>query len=366
MDSNKTDFIIVGDYGCPYYRINERFTLSGLKLIVPKNKSTCMLLIRDIIEILSTNSTATRSKNGKNSAKTFCCSGCSDGLIKFAPTFDRVALSQQTGLSREGEGEEQNKVRVAMANLRKTFPCFQTISEEGLRDIIACAEINSYPKGEVVLQRDQKGRDLYMIIAGEVGVFNDEDFCFASLGKGEVFGEMSLLSGRHVNATVKAVQRLKTLRLSGPDFDDLLVKHPSLRMALTQLITQRLSAKNIHSAAGLASGLIGRLSEIPAFELFQMFHENRKTGRIELGLSKGKAVLVYCNGEIVKAQYQDLRGVDAFFDILSETDGWFRFTPSMPHNAAPKKPIGAFMKILMEGLRMIDEKRLPVDPVNPV
>jgi CRP-like cAMP-binding protein len=247
--------------------------------------------------------------------------------------------------------------RLAIAKLRKTFSCFQTMSEEGLGEIIGLADVGFYQKDEIILRRHEMGRGLYIIVAGMAGVFNTEDLCFASLSKGEIFGEMSLLTGSRVNATVKAVQQLRTLQVAASDLDALLARHPSLRIALTRLATQRLSAQGGPLAGAAVAGLTGRLNEIQASELLQMLHENGKTGRIELGLSMGQASIVFSKGEIVAARYNDQEGVEAFFAILSETDGWFRFNSSQVHNLPPRAPIGAFMKILMEGLRLIDEKR---------
>ncbi|MBU1239138.1 DUF4388 domain-containing protein, partial [Myxococcota bacterium] len=49
-------------------------------------------------------------------------------------------------------------------------------------------------------------------------------------------------------------------------------------------------------------------------------------------------------------------GIEAFNDLLGETEGRFQFNPGLPESHKDRKPLGGFMNLLMDGLRELDEK----------
>ena len=165
---------------------------------------------------------------------------------------------------------------------------------------------------------------------------------------------MSLLSGNPVSVTIKAVEPVKVLAINRNDLQQILIKYPFLQMAFTRLLVQRLAASTSARPSSTA-GISGRLTEISAAELFQMFHENMKSGKIDLKLPKGKGRIFFRDGEVVLAQYTILQGLEAFNEILRAKDGTFTFSAISNVETKDLKPIGGFMKILMDGLRQIDE-----------
>jgi len=68
----------------------------------------------------------------------------------------------------------------------------------------------SYKKGDLIFKQGDYGISMYKIIEGKVLVFKesgDREVILASLGQGEIIGEMTFLSGPNVprNASAKAV-----------------------------------------------------------------------------------------------------------------------------------------------------------------
>ena len=49
----------------------------------------------------------------------------------------------------------------------------------------------------------------------------------------------------------------------------------------------------------------------------------------------------------------------AFYEILKEESGRFRFTPGISQDDFDTPEIGFFMKLLMEGMRRLDENKGP-------
>jgi hypothetical protein len=88
-----------------------------------------------------------------------------------------------------------------------------------------------------------------------------------------------------------------------------------------------------------------------------MIHENRKTGTVTFTFPAGSATLDFVEGEIIAAHYHGKTGQEAFYQIVMEQEGAFIFTNITPGTGARPQPIGGFMGILMEGLRLLDEKR---------
>jgi hypothetical protein len=207
----------------------------------------------------------------------------------------------------------------------------------------------------VILKKGAPAQHLHIILSGEVDVLDEEGVCLSTLRKGEVFGEMSLISGNPVGATVKVVQPATVIFIKGQDFRRVLNRFPSIQMYLARLLAQRLAKSNLVRAEEIASGMAGRLSDMPPSELAQTLNLNQKTGKLSLTLPGGPAELIFRNGDLVRARYNDGEGQEAFFSILSESEGRFQFHPKLSEEEESLPLIGAFMEILLEGLRRIDE-----------
>ena len=80
---------------------------------------------------------------------------------------------------------------------------FWTISNENLNQIFS--ENRTYRKGDMICEQNKPGREMYFIKEGEVTVYID-GISMASLGPGEIFGEISLFYNINRSATIKAAK----------------------------------------------------------------------------------------------------------------------------------------------------------------
>ncbi len=104
--------------------------------------------------------------------------------------------------------------------------------------------------------------------------------------------------------------------------------------------------------------MIGNLGEIPPEALFQTLNMNSKTGILTITqLPQGTARFSLRQGSLIKASYAGVRGEGAFYEILREKNGRFKFTPGLPPEDFDIPEIGYFMKLLMEGMQRIDEQQ---------
>jgi len=182
-----------------------------------------------------------------------------------------------------------------------------------------------------------------------------DEIVIASLGKGEVFGEMSLLSGETVGASIRVVEPVWILFINGRDFRKVLMKFPSLQMYFARLLARRLAQTNVARTEDFALAMSGKLSEIPPAELLQTLNQNQKTGVLNFELSKGPAFVSFREGQLIGVRYSEYKGIEAFFKILKEKDGRFKFKPGLTPEEMNTPELGDFMWLLMEGLNRIDE-----------
>lgn len=85
-----------------------------------------------------------------------------------------------------------------------------------------------------------KADGLYVILAGEAAVTRESSLePIAILRSGDVFGEMSLLSGLGATAHVRASSRLLALRMPASTFSEVMMTHPHVLAHVSDLADQR-------------------------------------------------------------------------------------------------------------------------------
>lgn len=75
-------------------------------------------------------------------------------------------------------------------------------------------QLDSFEDGEIIVVEGEHGREMFVIQEGRVEVtkrVDGRDERLAVLGRGEFFGEMSLLEGLPRHATVRALGRVRLL-----------------------------------------------------------------------------------------------------------------------------------------------------------
>ncbi|MFP4032400.1 MAG: cyclic nucleotide-binding domain-containing protein [Desulfococcaceae bacterium] len=323
---------------CPLYRTGDEFSTSGTALTPPSDKAVCLILVNDITTRLA------REECADN--EVFQCSGCA-GRIKLAAVREMAFCLPPP--------KKSEKEMAAIAGLLSRFELFENLGERSLREIVTYLRFRKYAPGEIVVRRGDPGRNLYILASGRVEVLGDGDIKIANLESGEVFGEMSLLSGESVGATVRVLETSRVLYINSRDFRQILNRFPSIQLYFARLLARRLAMTNTARAEEFASSMIGRLSEMPPSELFQILNNNGKTGALVLDLSGGTAQLWFREGQLVKARYGDSEDLEAFFSVLPYREGRFRFKPGLPPEALTAEPLGDFMWLLMEGVNRIDE-----------
>lgn len=149
--------------------------------------------------------------------------------------------------------------RMASTSSLRAIPLFAGLSEEALADVARRLRRRAYAEGEIILQCGDAPSEMHIVAEGAVRVELGEATSRAVkrviLFAGHSFGEMSLLSGNPVSATVVAHTESTTLAISAEDLAAVLERHPSLYRRISELLIERLRHRTQVLASELKPGL---------------------------------------------------------------------------------------------------------------
>jgi CRP/FNR family cyclic AMP-dependent transcriptional regulator len=107
-------------------------------------------------------------------------------------------------------------------------------------------------RGAVLCREGETGRECFVVREGEAVVTIGGDDV-ATLGPGDVFGELALLDGGPRAATVTATTDMHLIVLSRPEFDELLAEVPIVSRRILEALAARLRAADTLLYASRAS-----------------------------------------------------------------------------------------------------------------
>ena len=125
------------------------------------------------------------------------------------------------------------------------WPLLASLDEEERRRVLAAARRRTYARGEVVVREGDPSDSLHLVAAGRLAVrvstSDGENATINLLGRGDYFGELSLLDGQPPvrSATIVALEKAETLSLSATEFRDLRSRHRAADQLLLTLLARR-------------------------------------------------------------------------------------------------------------------------------
>jgi CRP-like cAMP-binding protein len=123
------------------------------------------------------------------------------------------------------------------------FALFADLSTPELEAIAHTFEEEMFPQGQRVLRQGFSGSSFYVILDGEAGVRIDGEER-ARLGRGDFFGEVSILLQESPLADVVALTPLRCLALPGPLLQEWLLSKPTVTLRMLQAELRRLRTAN--------------------------------------------------------------------------------------------------------------------------
>lgn len=361
MGFPKISFRVCETRHCPLFRYGDVLQVSGIAIGMesngentfisttmvhsPPHRGSCKTLNADLTKVIIEYERADQIPDCMIS-----CSGCT-GSIRLEHFRDMPADH-----STEGDAS----LIAELVPLLSTYSFFRNIDQGNLNKVVKLFKVKTYLKSEIIVRKGEPGGYFYIVLSGQVDILNDAGIPISQLTEGDVFGEMSLICEENIGATVQAGSDCQVLFTTHNHFKTILQNYPGLHSYFTRLLAKRLTDSNKVRSDDYASGMIGKLEEIPAEALFQTLNANHKTGILTISqLGKGTARCSFRQGALIKASYAGTKGEAAFYEILREKQGRFKFTPGLPPEDFDIPEIGYFMRLLMEGLQRIDERTPP-------
>ena len=120
----------------------------------------------------------------------------------------------------------------------RRIPFFEGLTSEDLDRLARIGERRRFEAGQPIVAKDAVGGGLFVIMSGsaelEVGGRRH------TLGPGQFFGEMALLSGKPRSATVTAQEPVEAMVIEAMYFRPFLIKNPSVAVTVLEGVVDRL------------------------------------------------------------------------------------------------------------------------------
>ena len=246
----------------------------------------------------------------------------------------------------------------------KASELFGSQPEEILQAIIAVGSFVNCGPGQILVQRGDPGDCLYIVKDGVLEVLARPDggdlTPVAYLGRGEVVGELALLTGSPRSATIRSPEHAVLFSLDKATFVDLMEMLPAFTRSLCLLLARRLETTNLKVPRAGTKQLQGNLRYFDLATVIQTLISSHQTGSLLVTQEGGRAKIAeifFFKGNVARAKVRHLTGDDAVFQLFqTKLEGEFSFTgrPVAEDEVQTDVTMPA-ISLLMESVRLQDE-----------
>jgi CRP/FNR family transcriptional regulator, cyclic AMP receptor protein len=132
--------------------------------------------------------------------------------------------------------------------LLRSVPLFSDLEAGELESFSHVAVPRSFPAGTRVFHEGDRSDACYIVRTGSFRVTREHSdgraITLATLGPGEVFGELAMLDGDTRSASAEALDDAELLALPASEVRALLSRHPEISVKLVAALVRRLRAAN--------------------------------------------------------------------------------------------------------------------------
>jgi small-conductance mechanosensitive channel/CRP-like cAMP-binding protein len=143
--------------------------------------------------------------------------------------------------------------KVEVGEILSRMPFFTSLEPEALKLIEAGCKLREFRPDTVVVREGDAGASLFVVIAGLLDVSKQvsggPDRRLGRIVPGDLFGELSLLTGAPRSATVTASSHATLVEIDKQQLEPVLARHPESIAALSQFIAERAAANQATLAA---------------------------------------------------------------------------------------------------------------------
>lgn len=146
-------------------------------------------------------------------------------------------ITPETLRAEEAQRAEEN------AGLIKAVDIFSPLSDREIRELVHTVKVGMFAAGEVPVRQGEAGDSFYIIKQGRVDVVVEsapgERAVVATLGPGDFFGEMSLLTGAARAASIRVKEDAEFVVIDKNSFSAVLARNPSIAESLSHILSER-------------------------------------------------------------------------------------------------------------------------------
>ena len=143
--------------------------------------------------------------------------------------------------------------RITQANKLESLPTirkllqesslFSILSEQQIEKLISTSTVYSYGPGETIVNKNEAGDSLFMLIDGRVSIkdpaITQDSKEIAQLQCGDIFGEMTVFAGTPRSATIQSLGKVDVLEVHRQAIAEVIEEEPGLIETFGQLISSR-------------------------------------------------------------------------------------------------------------------------------
>ena len=130
-----------------------------------------------------------------------------------------------------------------LTGLMEKVEILSPLSKTELEKLIERLSVKTYAAGEVPVRQGEAGNSFYIIKSGRVDVVVEnvpgESAVVATLGTGNFFGEMSLLTGAVRTASIHVKDDAEFIVIDKDSFSSTLINNPSIAESLSHILSER-------------------------------------------------------------------------------------------------------------------------------
>jgi hypothetical protein len=168
------------------------------------------------------------------------------------PAIDPAVLAQTTrGIGKHGVYAtlDANAAMASLTTIEKMMllrqvPIFATLDAEDLEELAAIVEERRIEAGKDLFREGDTGDAVYLIVKGTVRVFvgggDRPERTLDEEGPGACIGEMAVLDAAPRSATVRAIERVRALRVPGDGFKRVMSERPEMSEAIVAELVRRM------------------------------------------------------------------------------------------------------------------------------
>ncbi|WP_380878226.1 hypothetical protein ACFB49_16120 [Sphingomonas sp. DBB INV C78] len=151
-----------------------------------------------------------------------------NGNTTLKPADEPILEAKFKGLPRQRSVDEW------LEFLRTNVEILNDLSPLQMREFMLDSDVRAYRIGETVFEKDDPGSSLFGIASGSVDVAGR-----VKIGRGSIFGEVGLISGRRRGATIRAAEDSILVEVSRTAALKLMASNPGAKRVVTRISTER-------------------------------------------------------------------------------------------------------------------------------